>query len=165
MSIEQECDEEFVRFERAGERKTCTNCNKNKPIGQFYKRKGTAGRTRSWCKQCYSDAAAERWARDGDFRKRQNKRSRKYMLRTLYGLSTEEYNGKLEQQGGVCAICGNPPKNERRCLAVDHCHDTDKIRDLLCNPCNSMLGHCRESIATLKSAIAYLEKWNDNSDN
>lgn len=43
----------------------------------------------------------------------------KYYKKT-YGISLWAYNLMLEAQGGVCAICKNPPKTRR--LAVDHCH-------------------------------------------
>ena len=41
-----------------------------------------------------------------------------------------------KQQRNVCAICGKPETAEHngkpRWLAVDHCHDTGKVRGLLC---------------------------------
>lgn len=56
----------------------------------------------------------------------------------LYGITQSEYELMLAQQGGVCALCGSPPKRYR--LAVDHDHETGKIRGLLCTPCNRWLG-------------------------
>lgn len=38
----------------------------------------------------------------------------------LYGITLGEYTDLLEQQKGVCAICGRPPKTRK--LAVDHDH-------------------------------------------
>jgi hypothetical protein len=53
------------------------------------------------------------------------------------GISEDEYAELLERQGGVCAICGNPPKTRR--LSVDHNHRTGKVRGLLCFRCNRAL--------------------------
>lgn len=47
-------------------------------------------------------------------------------LRNKFGITLKEYNDRLEKQGGVCKICGNPPKTVR--LAVDHDHKFDKIK-------------------------------------
>ena len=43
----------------------------------------------------------------------------------------------LAEQGGVCAICGNPPKT--RGLSIDHDHKTGAVRGLLCFRCNRAL--------------------------
>jgi len=49
-----------------------------------------------------------------------------------------------KQQRNVCAICGKPETAERngkpRSLAVDHCHDTEKVRGLLCGSYSPMIG-------------------------
>lgn len=46
-------------------------------------------------------------------------------LRKTYGISLEQYNARLERQGGVCQICGRPPVSRR--LHVDHDHSYTKI--------------------------------------
>jgi hypothetical protein len=63
---------------------------------------------------------------------------RTYNLRRLYGMTVAEYEARLEAQGGVCALCHEPPRSRR--LAVDHCHDTGKVRGLLHIECNRSLG-------------------------
>lgn len=62
----------------------------------------------------------------------------------------------LEMQGGVCAICGGKDKNFR--LAVDHCHQTGKIRGLLCSACNKAIGGFKDSPMLLIKAMRYLHK-------
>jgi len=59
--------------------------------------------------------------------------------------------------GDHCAICGGQPTNGRR-LAIDHCHETDEIRGLLCNKCNLLIGHARDSVDILRAAIDYLAR-------
>lgn len=82
----------------------------------------------------------------------------------LYGITLEEYASLLDKQGGVCAICHRPErakmKNGKRLrLAVDHDHNTGKIRGLLCGPCNRSLGAVGENIKILKATISYLEHY------
>lgn len=43
-------------------------------------------------------------------------------------------------QAGVCAMCGEPPTGKQHRLSVDHCHETGRVRALLCTACNTQLG-------------------------
>lgn len=80
-----------------------------------------------------------------------------YQKKNKYGLSKEEYLALFEKQGNKCAICGiELTKDVRPC--VDHNHETNKVRGILCTRCNSLLGFARENIDILKGAIKYLKK-------
>jgi hypothetical protein len=59
-------------------------------------------------------------------------------LKRCYGISVEQYEEMLDRQGGVCGLCGEPPRGLR--LAVDHDHETGRVRGLLHNECNRALG-------------------------
>lgn len=72
-----------------------------------------------------------------------------------YGLAPADYDRLFDEQGGVCAICRQPPG--ARSLSVDHCHGTDTVRGLLCSRCNPMLGYANDDPATLLAAINYLK--------
>lgn len=75
----------------------------------------------------------------------------------LYGITLEEYNMLLEEQGGNCAICSKPPDSGRaKYLYVDHCHNTIKIRGLLCSNCNKGIGFFRDDPELIEKAINYL---------
>ena len=74
----------------------------------------------------------------------------------------------LEDQGNVCAICkthvefnsqgfGHGSVTSRGQAAVDHCHETGKVRGVLCGSCNIMLGKAYDDPAVLRNAAAYLE--------
>ena len=41
-------------------------------------------------------------------------------------------------------------------MFIDHCHETGKVRGLLCSKCNIALGNFDDDIETLKRAISYL---------
>lgn len=76
-----------------------------------------------------------------------------------YGLTNEEWEKKFEAQGRACACCGSKePNGNKGRWATDHNHSTGKVRDILCNPCNSGLGYFKESVEKLLKAVAYLEK-------
>jgi hypothetical protein len=81
-----------------------------------------------------------------------------YNIRRLYGISLEDYNRLLAEQGGVCAICKEAQQSGKSRLVVDHDHETNKVRGLLCTNCNTMLGKSHDSEATLQSAIDYLRR-------
>jgi len=82
-------------------------------------------------------------------------------LERQYGIRLEDYERMHQQQGGGCYICGsegfkiNP--HSKVLLAVDHCHDTGRVRGLLCHNCNRALGLLGDNISNLKSAIEYLK--------
>ena len=76
-------------------------------------------------------------------------------LRSVYGITLEEYNRMAEAQGGLCAICQEKPDK----LFIDHCHHTGKVRGLLCIKCNSGIGLLRDSAAVVENALAYLRKF------
>lgn len=86
--------------------------------------------------------------------------NRRAHLRYRYGIDPEDYDARMESQGGVCAICKRPPDPQntrgRGVLFVDHCHDAKHVRGLLCNDCNLIIGH-GATTERLRAAIEYLE--------
>lgn len=78
-----------------------------------------------------------------------------------YGVTPEMYEAKLKSQGGVCAICHQPPRGDSRqkSLAVDHDHEYGRLRDLLCVTCNRLLGQADDDPDRLLEAAQYLKKW------
>jgi len=84
-------------------------------------------------------------------------------IKCLYDLSVEEYAWLVYNSKGLCSICGKPEtvlsrnRDWVKELSVDHCHETGKIRGLLCHSCNTGLGSFKDSVALMKAAITYLE--------
>lgn len=81
--------------------------------------------------------------------------NREYHYKYLYGISIEDYDRMLEEQNGVCAICGKADDTGKR-LAVDHDHTTGEKRGLLCMKCNTRFAHFEEFHAQMN---AYLTKY------
>lgn len=88
-----------------------------------------------------------------------------YNLLRKYGMTEVEYNKILNNQNGVCCICKNKQKAPNRILVIDHNHNTNKIRGLLCNNCNVGIGLLNDSIIIMKRAIKYLERNKDEKEN
>ena len=86
------------------------------------------------------------------------KGSRRRYLKRQYGISIDEYNLMFEVQQGKCAICGKHQTELKGVLVVDHCHETGKIRGLLCNDCNKGLGNFADDIENINCAIIYLNE-------
>jgi len=82
-------------------------------------------------------------------------------LKKKYGITLEERDRIVASQGGRCAICltENPGGKGRR-LGIDHDHSDGRIRGALCNNCNRGIGHLKDSVASLRAAIEYLEASN-----
>lgn len=73
-----------------------------------------------------------------------------------YGITLDQYNAMLEQQGGGCAICGAATNKNGKALFVDHCHDTGKVRGILCYRCNTGLGSFKDNAVLVAKAVSYL---------
>lgn len=80
------------------------------------------------------------------YRKNYREIHKSNQLLARYGITSENYQSMLDSQGGVCKLCGQieTAKISRgvgiRSLAVDHDHNTGKVRGLLCHQCNVVLG-------------------------
>lgn len=124
--------------------KRCSRCTAWKPEEDFYPSPKQADGLTSCCKRC----------------------DRSLRLKRNYGITADQYDAMLAEQGGMCAICGGAPKDGPS-LHVDHdhaCCATYKkscgrcVRGLLCEDCNRVLGMFRDDPARFQSAIAYLTR-------
>jgi hypothetical protein len=75
-------------------------------------------------------------------------------------MTLAEHDAILNAQGGVCAICSAPPKDEKKLrLAVDHCHKSDRNRGLLCTMCNHALERIENDPDWGNKALNYLARF------
>lgn len=158
----------------------CAQCRHEKPVGDFpvVTARGKV-RYHSYCHECCNTYAKDHRANDPDANKKarayyranvEHKKEvarqwrartghdRKQNLRSLYGLSVDDYRLLLTAQNEVCAICKEPPRGKRKFLSVDHDHETGQVRGLLCTTCNVGMGALRDSPELLRTAAAYLER-------
>lgn len=73
-----------------------------------------------------------------------------------YGISLNKIDKILESQKYKCAICETHLVRAR--TAVDHCHDSGRVRGLLCKTCNSGIGMLRDSADIVHKALTYLQE-------
>lgn len=69
-----------------------------------------------------------------------------------YKISMEVYLQMVERAEGLCEMCGVMPKR----LVVDHDHDTDEVRGLICDRCNHFLGMIETKPSITSQAETYL---------
>ena len=137
--------------------KTCSACRQHLPLQLFSKQAGYVDGYRSQCRKCRSRKTAEYIQRTGyrSSTPRNPKADRAGHLRRKYGLSLRDYDLLVLKQGGVCAICSAKPDGLG--LRVDHCHETGKVRGLLCGKCNTALGSLGDNEAGIRRALEYLQ--------
>ena len=150
----------------------CKRCGASKDEDDFPvdRRNGRRSGRSSWCRACtreykqaynaahYTPAETKRASNLRYYRKNWTTvRERQVVQRLMYryGLSAEEYESMLAEQGGGCAICGRLPKAKR--LNVDHDHVTGEVRGLLCYVCNTRLA-ALENVSWREAGEAYLAR-------
>lgn len=144
--------------------KLCPRCGDEKSIFSFGRDRTKKLGVSSYCKSCAAENRKKNYRKSPSQEKdklRQyyanNKSSfRKYSLKSLYGLNEEQFEAMKASQNHACKICRTHETNLSRRLFVDHCHETGRIRGLLCQACNTMLGNAKDSVLVLQAGIAYL---------
>jgi hypothetical protein len=133
--------------------KTCSHCQQEKELTEFYQfwskwteRKFSSSR----CKPCH-----QLYKHTNPNTKRNRKAEK---LKSRYGLDYEEWQEIRQKQNYSCMICGVTEEALGRKLDVDHCHTSGAVRGVLCNPCNTVLGHARDKVEVLEAAVEYLKK-------
>jgi hypothetical protein len=152
----------------------CHRCESDKPLKEFSRNKSRPNGRSHVCKPCDRDRCRsyetanrnKRSAQRKDWDSNNRERARDTRFRQNLrrrGLSQIAYDAMLVSQNDVCAICNEPETVKRngitKRLAVDHDHDTDQIRGLLCSKCNTALGLFRDDPALLRDAADYLEQF------
>jgi hypothetical protein len=85
-------------------------------------------------------------------------------LKKQFGIGLDDYNRLHAAQEGRYAVCLQPETQqcyrtgEPYMLAVDHCHKSGAVRQLLCSRCNRTLGMVGDSVDLLDAMIAYIKK-------
>lgn len=136
--------------------KVCTKCKKDLPISDFHFHPLGKYKLKSHCQSCdYLNLKNWRANNPEHFRRI----GWTYELKKQYNLTPEEYEILLKEQNYGCAICGLTSKRSGKHmkLAVDHDHDTGKIRGLLCDSCNRGIGYLK-NLSNLRKSIFYLMK-------
>lgn len=82
-------------------------------------------------------------------------------LKKYYKMTPTEFNALWELQDGKCAICESkmkPMGRAKDAVAIDHNHQTNQVRGLLCRGCNHGIGCLKDSPEVLRNAAKYLDE-------
>lgn len=143
----QACRDAWRASPRERTEKHCPACETTKPLSEFQpgSKKASWDGLHGYCRPC------------------EQQRMRAYMIQRNYGITVEEYERMLADQGGVCAICGTSEASPggKKAWAVDHDHATGEVRGILCNRCNTGIGQLGDDPDRLVSAAAYLIRSQD----
>lgn len=86
---------------------------------------------------------------------------RQSYLKATFGLSLDDFDAMVKSQNGRCAICGEAETatchGRVKKICIDHNHKTGRVRGLLCQRCNQMIGRGGDNVQLLKKAIVYLQ--------
>ena len=122
----------------------CFKCGQRKPwtAEHFLPDHQRGGKLKGTCRGCLRDAI------------------KASALARSYGLSRQDFEKRLADQGGRCRLCDGRLDGSSPAMVphVDHCHDTGRVRGLLCHHCNVLLGHAKESPTLLRAAANYVEE-------
>lgn len=138
--------------------KICSKCEQEKPATAeyFHKQKNGKYGFTAECKICHNKRLKDRRIKYPDER-------RNTLLKYRYGITLEERTKMFEAQEGKCKYCGRHESELTRILDVDHDHDTDIVRGLLCHICNMRAGVIQEYKKDPIKWDKYLEEAKDVS--
>lgn len=151
--------------------KTCAYCKEPKPLSEFGQSSRSKDGREYSCLECRR-AICQQWrGRNQEKVAKKNARERASTRRLRpsrrevhwKSLPVAEYNALHDGQDGKCAICREPEtaahqSGQLKTLAVDHDHETGKIRGLLCSRCNTAIGLLRHNEQFVEAAGQYLRK-------
>ncbi|MEH0442944.1 MULTISPECIES: endonuclease VII domain-containing protein [unclassified Streptomyces] len=143
----RECAAEHYRRRREAQGKTvrvrvpvprghkrCPQCEQVKPHAEWERDKSSSDGWSSYCRSCRAE------------------RNRVSYFQRKYGLSPAELDAMVAEQQGICCICLAAPAEH-----VDHCHNTGRVRGVLCFSCNAALGQFKDRPDAIRRAAAYVE--------
>jgi hypothetical protein len=168
------------------ESKRCSRCEQDLPREAFGVNRSHPSGLQTYCKPCQRAYRRERYDADPEhgraasrrWRKRHPEKAREsreryrvkqptWYLQKWFGITIEDYDRMLAEQGGTCANpgCDAVPPDDRR-FHVDHDHACCPgraacrkcVRGLLCSPCNQALGNARDDAPRLRGLADYLDR-------
>lgn len=74
-----------------------------------------------------------------------------------YKISGKDFEKMLVEQDYCCLICEGPI--DELTAKIDHCHDDQTVRSLLCNGCNTGIGQLKNDKEIAQRVVEYLNKF------
>lgn len=130
--------------------KRCPRCDKTKSVDEFVRNRSAADGRGAYCKPCHNVVSREN-------RIKHHGSTRSFWLKRRYGVDAVQVEWMILQQGGKCAICRKRPAKH-----VDHDHESNRVRGILCFNCNRGLGYFKDDIIRMCQAADYVESHGGN---
>ncbi|WP_433354097.1 endonuclease domain-containing protein [Micromonospora saelicesensis] len=135
--------------------KTCSLCKETKPTSDFHRSRQRKDGLHPWCAPCTRAYNRSYIKRNPEGNRA---RARKSRIKAKYGITWQQRDQMIADQGGRCAICQTEFTNSKT-THVDHCHTSGVVRGILCYSCNTALGSFKDDVGRLNAAIEYLERY------
>lgn len=84
--------------------------------------------------------------------------ARNNMLLREYGITQKDFLAMLESQDFKCVLCGGDIADGGQKTHIDHCHETNIVRGVLCSNCNQGLGLLKDDPTLFKRSKEYLSR-------
>jgi len=117
-----------------------------------------------WKSSEYARNKAKAWRianpdRIKEYRIKNRQKNHRQELVRKYNVKFEWFDKQFEIQNKSCGICKKNLEwtDKQNTPHVDHCHATGKVRGILCNRCNTVLGLCEDNKEIFINLIGYLE--------
>jgi hypothetical protein len=120
--------------------KYCPACDRTLPPSRFYRDRSRHDGLNCICKEC--------------------EREKTRFKNT--GWSKDRFLEAWKDQEGQCAICSVDlvdGGHSGDSVHADHCHETGKIRELLCSFCNRAIGLLRDDPELIRKAADYVQRF------
>ena len=159
-------------------KKRCSKCKKELPISDFYQRAGAMS-YHSACKICERVMAKDWYERNREksaakvrewreknsdsvkqYRTDNRRKAYQQELVRKYGVEPAWFDEQTKKQGNKCLCCNREFQwgDKQTTPHVDHCHESQVVRGILCNRCNTVLGLCKDDEKLLSTLARYLGK-------
>ena len=138
----------------------CRVCEVDRPDDEY----SDWGRQRWECRSCVSDrnrayGQANRDRRNERLREWRSRNPEAAKMKDLrarltrkYRLTPHEVAAMIDAQGSRCLLCASSTRR----LVIDHCHDSGRVRGMLCRSCNTIVGQVEMAPALLNRLSAYI---------
>lgn len=132
--------------------RVCNRCGVHKDKQSFrLVRSSSRILLKSTCKTCEAQAQKDR--------PKLSKEDRwKYTIKQIYGITVYDYYDMLESQNNKCKLCDTKEPGGKGRWHIDHCHDSGRVRGLLCHTCNTGIGLLQEDPELLCKAALYIKQ-------
>ena len=144
---------------------TCFKCKELKSLSDYGRDLRKKSGLQARCRACSSKHEMERYYAKHEESKAYNRarykknpgRIKDQNLRKWYGIDLTTHFEMIKNQHNKCFTC-NKEFTKTSPACVDHCHQTGKVRDLLCTKCNTALGMVNDNVSVLKNLTEYIER-------